>query len=85
MPCKPPQQLVSHLLHDILDAGSLQHTPAASETKLWPRGHMVAVDLAPESILQGCQDFMRCVKYEETPGEVNKVLGIPRYYHYYVT
>ena len=46
---------------------------------------MVAVDLAPESILQGCQDFMRCVKYEETPGEVNKVLCIPRYYHYYVT
>ena len=34
---------------------------------------MVAVDLGPWGQVQGCQDFMRCVKYEETVGEVHKV------------
>ena len=47
---------------------------------------MVAVDLGPWGQVQGCQDFMRCVKYEETVGEVHNVLYILHYYwcyHYY--
>ncbi len=37
--------------------------------------------LGPEAIYKD----VRCVKYERSPGEVNKVLYIPCYYHNSIT
>ena len=44
-------------------------------TVSWPMGYMVAMDFGPEAMYKG----VRCVKYERTLGEVNKVLYIPCY------
>ena len=42
---------------------------------------MVAMDLGPEARYKD----VRCVKYERSPGEVNKVLYIPCSYYDIIT
>ena len=48
---------------------------------MWPRGYMVAMNLAPEARYKD----VRCVKYERSPGEGNEVLYTSHYHNITLT
>ena len=56
-----------------------QRSNITSETKLWPRGYMVAKDLGPEARYKD----VRCVKYERSASKVNGLLNKPFNFNIY--